>query len=167
MNEAHWHLVINHFPLILPIVGFLVMLGGLISKSEILKRTAFIIFIVAAMTAILAYNTGEGAEEIIEGMQGIDESYIQAHEESAEIYLILIYIIGGLSLIGLWLNWKKKSFSRGFEIFSLLFSVLVLFYAQRTGTTGGEIRHSEIRSESSLKIDSQIYHDEHEEDEDD
>jgi hypothetical protein len=34
MNGAHWHLVVNHLPIIFPIVGVIVMITGLISKSE-------------------------------------------------------------------------------------------------------------------------------------
>lgn len=52
MNEAHWHLVVNHLPIIFPIVGVIVMIAGLISKSEAVKRTAHLIFIMGALTAM-------------------------------------------------------------------------------------------------------------------
>jgi hypothetical protein len=38
-------------------------------------------------------------------------------------------------------------------IATIIFTVVVLFYAKQTGTTGGEIRHTEIRAESSNTID--------------
>ena len=38
MNGAHVHLLLNHFPIIVMIVGFLIMVGGFLFKSEILKN---------------------------------------------------------------------------------------------------------------------------------
>jgi hypothetical protein len=46
MNEAHWHLVVNHLPIIFPIVGVIVMVTGIVSKSEAVKRTSFLILII-------------------------------------------------------------------------------------------------------------------------
>ena len=38
MNQAHVHLAINHLPIILPIAGLLIFIGGLIFRSELVKR---------------------------------------------------------------------------------------------------------------------------------
>lgn len=145
MNGANWHLVLNHLPIIIPIIGLLIMVGGFLFKSEILKRAAYSIYILAAITAIAAFSTGEGAEEIVEEIKGIDEQLIKVHEETAETFAILLYALGGISLIGLWANWKKKSFSKLISFASIALTIIVLFYAKQSGTTGGEIRHTEIR----------------------
>lgn len=152
MNEAHFHLVVNHLPIIFPIVGVIVMIIGLISKSEAVKRTAYFIFSIGALAAIAAMATGEGAEEVVEKISGVSESYIKSHEEAAEIFAVLSYILGGISLFGLWASFKQKSFSTIVSIGTLIFAVIVLFFAQQTGTTGGEIRHTEIRSGNNLPI---------------
>ena len=146
MNGAHWHLVVNHLPIIFPIVGVIVMITGLISKSEAVKRTAFMIFVFGALAAIAAMNTGEGAEEVVENINGVSENFIESHEEAAETFAILSYILGGISLLGLWASFKQKSFSSIISIATLAFAFVVLFFAKQTGTTGGEIRHTEIRS---------------------
>ncbi len=163
MNDAHLHLALNHLPIILPLVGLLIMLVGLYLKSEILKRAAYFIFIGAALTAITAFNTGEAAEEIVEEIQGIEEHFIEEHEEIAETFAILVYILGGLSLIGLWANWKEKSFSKTISMVTIAFTFVVLFYAKQTGTTGGEIRHTEIRAE---QVNNAVIHEEEEEHDD-
>ncbi|MFA9371283.1 MAG: hypothetical protein ACERIH_06195 [Labilibaculum antarcticum] len=146
MNGAHWHLAINHLPIIIPIIGLLIMLGGLFLKSEILKRAAYCIFILGAITVIAAFATGEGAEEVVEGIQGVDKHFIKVHEETAEVFSILLYVLGGFSLLGLWANWKRKSFSVLMPFLTIVLSVVTLLYAKQTGTTGGEIRHTEIRT---------------------
>ena len=146
MNGAHWHLVLNHLPIIFPIVGVLVMIAGVISKSDAVKRTSFMIFIFSAVAAIAAMRTGEGAEEIVEKINGVTENYIEIHEETAETFSLLSYILGGISLLGLWASFKQKSFSSIVSMITLVFAFVVLFFAKQTGTTGGEIIHTEIRS---------------------
>lgn len=146
MNGAHWHLVVNHLPIIFPIVGVIVMIAGLVSKSEAVKRIAFMIFILTALAAITAMSTGEGAEEIAEKIMDVTENYIENHEETAETFALLSYILGGISLLGLWASFKQKSFSSIISIATLVFAFVVLFFGIQTGTTGGEIRHTEIRN---------------------
>jgi uncharacterized membrane protein len=145
MNGAHWHLVVNHLPIIFPIVGVIVMITGLISKSEAVKRMALMIFICGALTAIAAMNTGESAEEVVENINGVTENFIESHEETAETFALLSYILGGISLLGLWASLKQKTFTSLISISTLGFAFVVLFFAKQTGTTGGEIRHTEIR----------------------
>lgn len=150
MNGAHWHLVVNHLPIIFPIVGVIVMITGLISKSEAVKRTAFMIFILGALASIAAMTTGEGAEEIVEKINGVTENYIESHEETAETFALLSYVLGGISLLGLWASFKQKSFSNIIAIATLLFAFVVLYFGKQTGTTGGEIRHTEIRNGNTV-----------------
>ena len=150
MNGAHWHLLLNHFPIIFPVVGAMVMFTGIISKSEAVKRTAFMIFIFGALAAIAAMTTGEGAEEMAEKISGVSENYIKSHEETAETFAILSYILGGLSLLGLWASFRQKTIFAILVIGTLVFAIVVLFFAKQTGTTGGEIRHTEIRNGNSI-----------------
>lgn len=57
MNGAHWHLVLNHLLIIIPMVGLLIMVSGIVLQSEILKRAAYSIFILGAVTAIEIYKS--------------------------------------------------------------------------------------------------------------
>ena len=167
MNGAHLHLALNHLPIIIPMVGLLVMIAGLLLKSEIVKRTAYSIFILGALAAIVAIYTGEGAEEVVEEIQGLDERFIEVHEETAETFAILLYVLGGISLIGIWANWKGKSFSNLTVFATIAMSLVGLFYAKQTGTTGGEIRHTEIRADGINDNSNTIRNSEHNEENDD
>lgn len=162
MNQAHWHLVINHLPIIFPLAGIIVSIIGLLSKSEAVKRTSYIIFIIGALATIAAMSTGEGAEEVVENINGISESYIETHEEIAETFALLSYILGGISLTGLWASFKQKTFSNIIFLTALLFAIVVLFFAKQVGTTGGEIRHTEIRSESGVNTTEETEKETHE-----
>lgn len=154
MNGAHWHLVLNHLPIIFPIVGVIILITGLISKSEAVKRMAFMIFILGAFTAMAAIITGEDAEEVVEKISGVSESYIEIHEETSEIFAILSYILGGISFLGLWVSFKQKTSASIISIGVLVIAFAVLFFAKQTGTTGGEIRHPEIRNGQNVPVNN-------------
>ena len=146
MNEAHVHLITNHLPIIIPFIALVVLLIGLFSKSDAVKRTAFFLFILGAIATYPAFESGEEAEEIVEHLTGVSHDLIHDHEEKAELFMVLSYLSGALSLVGLWANWKKKKFADILTYCTILFSVVVIYVAKETGTTGGEIRHPEIRS---------------------
>ncbi|MFL9845585.1 DUF2231 domain-containing protein [Flavobacterium rhizosphaerae] len=149
MNGAHFHLVVNHFPIISTIIALLVLIAGLFSKSVPVQRTGYFIFILAAITTIVALQSGEGAEEVVEHLNIAEHQMIHKHEEAAETFAIFSYTLGALSLLGIWLS-IKKTYSVAVGILILVISVVTIYFASQTGTTGGEIRHTEIREGSTL-----------------
>ncbi|ASV29602.1 hypothetical protein [Maribacter cobaltidurans] len=159
MNDAHFHLVVNHLPIVGVLIGFLVLLAGLIMKKPQIKNTALGIFIFSALTAIAAFLTGEGAEEIVENLPGISETLIHKHEEYAELFLTMMLILGGVSLITFFLQYKKLSFYKYGFVAVLLLSVTVIGISKYVGTSGGEITHIEIRSNTNtIQLDGRDDH---------
>ena len=112
MNGAHFHLIVNHFPIILPFAGLVILITGHFTKSEPIKRSAFMIFILGSLFTIAAMASGENTEEVAENISGITESSIHLHEESAELFAILSYILGVLSASALWTSWKQKAIAQ-------------------------------------------------------
>lgn len=146
MNQAHFHLVVNHLPMIAPLIAVIVLFCGIIFRSEIVKRVAYFVFIMGAVMTLPAVLSGEGAEEVIENMNGISEHYIHKHEKAAENFALLSYILGVFALFGLWANWKTKSFTNLVAYVILVLALIVIYAGRKAGTSGGEIRHTEIRA---------------------
>ena len=146
MNDAHFHLVFNHFPIIVPIVGMLILFVGFFVDSDVVKRTAFGVFIFGAIMTFPAMFTGEGAEEVAEKLPGITHDIIHEHEEKAEVFAILSYILGLLSIGSFWANLKQKSFANILAIAVLVLGLVGFYLGRQVGTSGGEIRHTEIRA---------------------
>lgn len=144
MNAAHFHLLVNHFPLIFPIVGIIVLVLSFVFKSSSIRRTAYFIFILSSIASIVAVKSGEGAEELIDKI-GISKNLMDEHEEVAELFAILSYVLGLISLIGIWISIKQKSFSNMIAILILAFALLLIYFAYKTGNSGGQIMHDEIR----------------------
>jgi uncharacterized membrane protein len=149
MNDAHWHLVVNHFPIIGTIFGFGIVVAGLIFKNNSVKNVAYILFIVAAIFAAFSMGTGEGAEELVEKMPNIGKQIIHEHEELAEKLALVLYVLGVISLLGLYTNFKNHIKSKFISYLVLAIAAVGVFLAQQVGTSGGEVRHTEIRTKTS------------------
>lgn len=146
MNNAHLHLVLNHLPIIFPIVGIIILLVSFYTKNEVVKRTSFFVFVLEALASVVAMATGEGAEEAVEHLPRVTENLIHKHEEAAEVFAALSYVLGAISLAGIYTSWKNLSFSKIISFVVAGLAIITLFFAQQAGNTGGQIRHSEIRS---------------------
>ena len=109
MNDAHLHMIVNHFPIIGTILALGILITGLILKNNSVKSTAYVLFIVAAIFGAFSMATGEGAEELVEDMPNIGKQIIHEHEELAEKLALLLYVLGAFSLLALFLNFKKNS----------------------------------------------------------
>lgn len=162
MNDAHLHMVVNHFPIVGTIVAIGILIAGLLNKNQSIINTAYVLFIIGAVFGILSMNTGEGAEELVEDMPGIGWKIIHEHEELAEKMALLLDVLGILSLIGFYFQYKNNPKQKLVSYTILILGIASLFVIQKVGTSGGEIRHTEIRNESNathnLKTDNK--HDE-------
>ncbi len=149
MNDAHLHMVVNHFPIIGIILGLGVLIIGFFLKNNSIINTAYGLLIVSAIFAAISMTTGDGAEEMVEDFPSIGKKIIHEHEEMAEKLALVLYVLGFSSITGLYLNIKKHSKSYLISVLAIAIGILGVYLAQKTGTTGGEIRHTEIRKKSN------------------
>lgn len=152
MNDAHLHLIVNHFPIIGTIFGTGILITGLFFKNNAVKNTAYCLFIIGAVFSFASMNTGEGAEEIAEKLPGVTDAIIHEHEEMAEKLAIALYILAGVSILGLYTSIKNYSQAKLVSFLTLAITFVAVFLAQQTGTTGGEIRHTEIRANATNEV---------------
>ena len=145
MNDAHLHMVVNHFPIIGTIFGLGILITGMFLKNNPVKNTAYILFAVAAIFAAFSMGTGEGAEELVEDMPSVGKQIIHEHEEIAEKFAIIMYATGFFGLVSLFASFKKFRFATIFSYITLALALVAGVLTKSVGTTGGEIRHTEIR----------------------
>jgi hypothetical protein len=108
MNDAHLHMVVNHFPIIGTIFGLGILLAGTVT-----------------------------------------DQIIHEHEEMAEKLAIVLYALGLVSLIGLYLNFINHAKASIVSYFAMVIAIVGVFVGKQAGTTGGEIRHTEIRANAN------------------
>lgn len=147
MNDAHYHLVVNHFPMIGTILGTGILAMGIFLKNNTIKNVSYVLFVVSAIFAALSMTTGEGAEEMVEDIPNIGKHIIHEHEEMAEKLALVLYVLGVVSILGLYTNMKNHSKAGLISFLALIIAIIGVFLGQQTGTSGGEIRHTEIRND--------------------
>ena len=105
----------------------------------------------AAVTTVPVFLSGEPAEEIVEHRPGVSERVIHEHEEMGELTLIFV-AIAGIFALGAWLFERLKAPAPQAVWFALLFVGIVnLALFVRTAHLGGLIRHDELRTNTMVE----------------
>ena len=146
MNFAHLHLLLNHFPVIGTTIGLGLWLTSFCGKNEGLKRGSLVVFATMALLAIPTFTSGVGARAMLKDDPSVSDVMIQRHEGAAMLSFWFMEVTGALSLVGLW-EFHRKSRQSNWNVAAVLvFSLLTVGLMARTGNTGGEIRHPEVRA---------------------
>jgi len=144
MNTAHVHLLLNHVSILAALFSAFVYAWGLLKKDNSIQLVALVGFIVAALAAIPVFLTGEDAEELVENMSGVSKSMIEEHEETANVALWLVEMLGAASLFQIFskkLQWKLAT---KMPLPILLLALIAAGSIGYTGYIGGKIHHTEI-----------------------
>ncbi|MGL5888522.1 MAG: hypothetical protein ACRC3B_01475, partial [Bacteroidia bacterium] len=150
MEQVHLHLIITHLPIVGSFIGALVLVWGIMYKSQPTKNIAFIVLLLSAIGAAIANFTGEAAEEVVEKIAGISHDVIHEHEEAAELAFILQMIMGAFALLSYFLAYRKSGFARIASIVTLLIGLAAFVMVARAGYYGGLIRHPEVNGAAAV-----------------
>jgi uncharacterized membrane protein len=153
MNWAHLHLMLNHLPVLGTVFGLALLAWALLRRNETMQRAALGTFILAALTAIPVYLTGEPSEEMVEHLAGTAEQAIEAHEEAAVVALIAVEALGAMALAAL-LLFRKRVMPRPMVGAALVFALVTAGWMAQTANLGGRIRHAELRATATQTQDT-------------
>lgn len=112
MNAAHFHIVINHFPVVLMLASATIAIHGWIRKSAEVKRVALIMAVIAASFTLATYFSGEPAADFIENAAIVNDMHIEDHEEAAEKSVIITTLTGLAAAAAFFLGFPKIIFCR-------------------------------------------------------
>lgn len=152
MNPTHIHLVITHLPIYGAFLGALVLVWGLLSRSVSTKVAAYGILLIASLGAVIAFLTGEEAEETAERIAGISKTALEAHEHFADNAYVAFLVLGVASLLAIWITYRLARWERTVARLMLVIAVVAFGLAARTGYLGGQIRHTEIQSPPPAEV---------------
>jgi uncharacterized membrane protein len=148
--------MINHFPVIGIIMGFLLLAFAMIRKSEELKRVSLGVVFFIALIAIPVYFTGEPTAEVVEKIPGVSEEVVEEHEEIALIALIAVEVLGLMAVGGLVYFRQSASMPDWFIQVALVLSVITVGLMAWTANSGGQIRHPEIQANFNASTSSPV-----------
>lgn len=144
MNAAYLHILVNTVPGIANLIAVLLILLGFFWKSDPVRRAGVVIFLVASLAAIPTFYSGEGAEEIVESLDGVNAVAIHPHEESAEVTFVLLCIQGVAALASL-IAFRRRELPRWVIAALLVYGLAVTGSVLWTSSLGGRIHHPETR----------------------
>lgn len=142
---VHLHLLLNHLPIIVTALALALLAVAVWRDDDTLTRTGLVFLVGAALSALPAYLTGDGAEDAVEKLPGVTEALIDQHSDIALVASIVVGALGVVALWGLWRYRRPVRVPRGFLLLMIIGSFAGSGLMAYTGLLGGEIRHTEVR----------------------
>lgn len=151
MNPAHWHLVVNHLPIVGGVFTTLILIYGIVFKNESIVSLSYKLFVLIGVLSIIAAQTGESAEHYLKSLNAVEETILETHVQAADIANYAAIALGIISLLTLLVG-KIRDFKiadfKAMPIIILILSLVVAGLMGRAGNLGGDIIHKEIRGDS-------------------
>ena len=156
MNTIETHAVITHISIVGSLLGLLILLYGLLAKSYYTQMTGYLTLAVASAVAIFAYISGNDLGYNMRGIQYVSQNNLAKHTDFANYSIILIFFLGMLSLLALWLNLKDSSLAKTVSHVVVATAIISFAVVARTGYLGTQIRHFEVRNKTLPEIPAAV-----------
>ena len=152
MSAAHFHLMLNHIPLLGLLFGAALLAYGLWRGSEDVQKASLGLLAGAGLSALAVYLTGEPAEEVVEGLAGVSHDAIEAHEEFG-LYALVGGLVTALTALGaLGYALFRRRLVRWTAVLTLVLAVVSSGLIGYTANLGGAISHPELRGTASSVV---------------
>ena len=142
---AHVHLLLNHIPIIVTMLGLLLVAVAMWRHSDYLARVAMSFFVGGALSALPTYLTGDPAEHTVIHLPGVTREVIHSHQDAALIAAIFVGVLGLFALWAIWNFWSTPLLPSWVVRVALVASIIGSGLMAWTGLLGGEVRHTEVR----------------------
>jgi hypothetical protein len=144
ITPAHWHVLLNHLPIMgVPLVALL-LCWGLLRHHDVVIRAALYGAVLMAAGSFVVDQTGDGAKNNIKQETWVNRDLIRAHENAADYANTAALVTGALALVVLVMARGGKPVRRISAMIVLLALLVTAAALARTGWEGGKIRHSEF-----------------------
>ncbi len=143
---AHLHLLLNHLPIIVTALGLLLIGLAAMRRNDGLARLALAFFVGAAVSALPTYLTGEGAEDAVRDLPGVQATLIEQHQDIAFVAAIVLGLLGTFALLALYRYRRPAALPAWVVTGSLIGALAGSGLMAYTGLLGGQIRHTEVRA---------------------
>lgn len=150
MTAAHYHLALNHIPVLGSVFGTILLAYGLWRRQEPVQNLMLGFLAVIGAIAIPVYLTGEPAEEIVEGLAGVSHDAIEVHESWGQYAFIASIVTGVASLLVLTLRLVGRRLARWMIPGVLALSLVTTGIMVYTANLGGKINHEELRGTTTV-----------------
>jgi hypothetical protein len=144
VNWPYIHITLNHFPIILTIVGSAVLALALIVRQRGVWLYAVATLTLAGLSIYPVFFTGDKAADVLEHTWYVVRSMVEEHDESAGFALWATLIMGAVSAYAWWRMLRREIAGIPPVWLRTLITVLTalaLAIVVRTAYLGGQIIH--------------------------
>lgn len=151
MADIPFHPQLVHFPIAFIILSFIFDLVGTLRNSKKWSQFGGFILLLAVMTAFVALQSGESAEETLKPMTTVLHEAVEEHEELASTTFFFVLLLGiargWLQVKGLFDSWLRWGY--------VLLMGIAVFMILRVGYLGGKLVYQHgagvSRTDSEIK----------------
>ena len=145
MNAAYIHLVLNHFPPIVGIAALIVLVLGALWRNDGVLRAAFVLILVGAAAGAVTFWSGNGAADVVKGLEGVNSAAIEPHDEAAGLTLWTYIAAGVVALFALVKYRAPRAIARWAATLTIILAFLATASSLYTAMLGGRIHHPETK----------------------
>lgn len=148
MNWPYIHTLVNHFPIILTVVGAAALVSALIWRTRGAWLYALATLTLAGLAAYPAFLTGDEAADVMRKRWYVVRSMVEAHEESADFALWTLLVMGALCAYGWWRMTRREPGTlppRWLRLVVLFATLAALGTVTYSAYLGGRIVHDSPR----------------------
>lgn len=137
------HLYVNHFPVILSVVGLGVVILALIFRRRLLWLYAMGALALAGAVVYPVRFSGDEADDALHDPWYIKQGVIDEHKDASLYALIFLLLVGIVSAYGLWRAFKRpdEEIPRWVKAALLIGALMGFATVARTAYLGGKIIH--------------------------
>lgn len=144
MNWPYVHTLINHFPIILMVVGTAVLLLALIVRRRGLWLYALATLTLAGLSIYPTFFTGDEAADAVRNTWYIMRPMVEKHDDAAGFALVSVLIVGVVSAYTWWRMLRREVTTLPpvwLRTVVAVLAVWALSVVARTAYLGGQIVH--------------------------
>lgn len=145
MSSVHFHLLLNHFPVIGTLIVIALLAVAIVRRSNDVAKVSFGFLAALGAISLLVFFTGEPAEDAVKNLPGFSEAITERHEEFALAATIVLASIGAFALAVLAIL-RKREIPRWITLGVFMLSLIGGGMMGYTAMLGGEVRHTEVRT---------------------
>jgi hypothetical protein len=144
MDWPYIHVTINHFPIILSVVGTAVLALALITRRRGVWLYSVATLTLAGLSAYPADFTGDEASHAIRNTWWVVRAAVHEHDQAASFALAALLIVGAVSAYTWWRMLRKETTGlppKWLQWTVSLLAIWSLSVVVRTAYLGGKILH--------------------------
>ena len=144
MNWPYTHTLINHFPIVLTVVGSVVLLLALFVRRRGLWLYALATLTLAGLSVYPVFFTGDKASDVLRNTWYVVRAAVEEHDQSAGYALVCLLLLGAASAYAWWRMIRRDLMGLPPVWLRTVVAVLASFglsIVARTAYLGGKIIH--------------------------